>query len=65
MMFFPKITTVVPAPLVSIVVLTLIIVGAGSAVPTVGDMGALPSSLPVPGLPDVPLPLGTLSIIAP
>ncbi|MEU4804541.1 SulP family inorganic anion transporter [Actinosynnema sp. NPDC023587] len=65
MVFFPKITTAVPAPLVSIVVLTLITVGAGIAVPTVGDKGALPSSLPVPGLPDVPLTLDTLAVIAP
>ena len=65
MVLFPKVTTVVPAPLVSIVVLTLITVGAGIAVPTVGDKGALPSSLPVPGLPDVPFTLETLGIIAP
>ncbi|MDQ2584953.1 sodium-independent anion transporter [Saccharothrix yanglingensis] len=65
MVLFPRITTVVPAPLVSIVVLTLITLGAGIAVPTVGDKGALPSSLPVPGLPDVPFTLDTLAIIAP
>jgi SulP family sulfate permease len=38
---------------------------AGIAVPTVGDEGELPSSLPVLGLPDVPLNLETLQIIAP
>lgn len=65
MVLFPKITTVVPAPLVSIVVLTAITVGAAIAVPTVGDRGALPSSLPVPGLPDVPFTLDTLTTIAP
>ncbi|MFJ6015470.1 SulP family inorganic anion transporter [Streptomyces sp. NPDC092952] len=65
MVFFPKVTRVVPAPLVSIVVLTVITVGAGIAVPTVGDKGALPSSLPVPGLPDVPFTLDTLTTIAP
>ncbi|MEU8893205.1 SulP family inorganic anion transporter [Streptomyces sp. NPDC048442] len=62
---FPRITTVVPAPLVSIVVLTLITVGAGIAVPTVGDRGELPSSLPVPGLPDVPFIMDTLTTVAP
>ncbi|MBZ4322045.1 SulP family inorganic anion transporter [Streptomyces huiliensis] len=61
----PKLTTVVPAPLVSIIVLTAITVGAGIAVPTVGDKGDLPSSLPVPGLPDVPFTLHTLTTIAP
>ncbi|WP_282695980.1 SulP family inorganic anion transporter [Streptomyces sp. CC208A] len=65
MVFFPKITTVIPAPLVSIVILTVITVGAAIAVPTVGDKGELPSSLPVPGLPDVPFTLDTLTTIAP
>ncbi|MFD4000103.1 SulP family inorganic anion transporter [Streptomyces rubiginosohelvolus] len=63
--FFPKATTVIPAPLVSIVILTVITVGAAIAVPTVGDKGELPSSLPVPGLPDVPFTLDTLTTIAP
>ncbi|MGA5105895.1 SulP family inorganic anion transporter [Streptomyces cellulosae] len=65
MVFFPKLTTVVPAPLVSIVILTVITVAAGIAVPTVGDKGDLPSSLPVPGLPDVPFTLDTLTTVAP
>ncbi|CAL9470562.1 SulP family inorganic anion transporter [Streptomyces sp. enrichment culture] len=65
MVFFPKLTTVVPAPLVSIVILTVITVAAGIAVPTVGDKGDLPSSLPVPGLPDVPFTLDTLMTVAP
>ena len=37
----------------------------GLVVPTVGDMGELPSSLPGLALPDVPLSFETLSIIAP
>ncbi|MFI5652561.1 SulP family inorganic anion transporter [Streptomyces anulatus] len=65
MVLLPRIATVVPAPLVSIVILTVITVGAAIAVPTVGDQGALPSSLPVPGLPDVPFTLDTLTTIAP
>ncbi|MBC2907641.1 SulP family inorganic anion transporter, partial [Streptomyces cupreus] len=65
MVFFPKITTVIPAPLVAIVILTVITIAAGIAVPTVGDKGDLPSSLPVPGLPDVPFTLDTLTTIAP
>lgn len=65
MVFFPKVTTVVPAPLVSIVILTVITLAAGIAVPTVGDKGELPSSLPVPGLPDVPYTLDTLATVAP
>ncbi|MFI6088133.1 SulP family inorganic anion transporter [Streptomyces sp. NPDC051218] len=65
MVFFPKVTKVIPAPLVSIVILTAITVAAGIAVPTVGDKGELPSSLPVPGLPDVPFTLDTLTTVAP
>ncbi|WP_328869589.1 SulP family inorganic anion transporter [Streptomyces sp. NBC_00287] len=65
MVFLPRITTVIPAPLVSIVVLSVVTLAAGIAVPTVGDKGALPSSLPVPGLPDVPFTLDTLTTIAP
>ncbi|MFH9424242.1 SulP family inorganic anion transporter [Streptomyces sp. NPDC017529] len=65
MVFFPKVTKVIPAPLVSIVVLTAITVAAGIAVPTVGGKGELPSSLPVPGLPDVPFTPATLTTIAP
>ncbi|WP_330238502.1 SulP family inorganic anion transporter [Streptomyces sp. NBC_00525] len=65
MVFFPKVTRVIPAPLVSIVILTVTTVAAGIAVPTVGDKGELPSSLPVPGLPDVPFTLDTLTTVAP
>ncbi|MFF3216269.1 SulP family inorganic anion transporter [Streptomyces sp. NPDC002886] len=65
MVFFPKVTKAAPAPLVSIVILTVVTVAAGIAVPTVGDKGALPSALPVPGLPDVPFTLDTLTLIAP
>ncbi|BAU86671.1 sulP family sulfate transporter [Streptomyces laurentii] len=65
LVLFPRITTVVPAPLVSITVLTVITIAAGIAVPTVGDKGELPSSLPVPGVPDVPFTLDTLTTIAP
>ncbi len=61
----PRITTAVPAPLVAIVVLTTLTVTAAIAVPTVGDEGELPDSLPLFGLPDVPVSLETLRIIAP
>ncbi|WP_067486463.1 SulP family inorganic anion transporter [Actinomadura hibisca] len=65
MVLFPKLTKAVPAPLVSIAILTALTLGAGIAVPTVGDKGELPSSLPVPGLPDVPFTWHTLTVIAP
>jgi SulP family sulfate permease len=65
MVFFPRLTRVVPAPLVAIVLLTLVTVAAAIAVPTVGDEGELPESLPQLLFPDVPLTLETLRIIAP
>ncbi|MCE3031360.1 SulP family inorganic anion transporter [Streptomyces sp. CMSTAAHL-2] len=65
MLLLPRLTKAVPAPLVAIVILTAITVAAGIAVPTVGDKGKLPSSLPVPGLPDVPYTWHTLTVIAP
>jgi SulP family sulfate permease len=61
----PKLTTVVPAPLVAIIVLTLFVVLASATVPNVGDKGDLPDSLPSLFFPDVPLTMETLQIIAP
>ncbi|MFI5493685.1 SulP family inorganic anion transporter [Actinoplanes sp. NPDC051859] len=65
MVFLPKLTAVVPAPLVTIVLLTTFTVAVQVSVPTVGDEGALPDSLPVPGLPDIPFTVDTLTAIAP
>ncbi|MBM0230881.1 SulP family inorganic anion transporter [Micromonospora sp. STR1_7] len=65
MVGLPRLTKAVPAPLVAIIVLTVITVAAHVLVPTVGDQGALPDSLPVFGLPDVPYTLDTLTLIAP
>ncbi|WP_410582636.1 SulP family inorganic anion transporter [Amycolatopsis sp. lyj-108] len=65
MVFFPKLTKAIPAPLVSIVALTALTIAAGIAIPKVGDKGSLPSSLPVPGLPGVPFTFDTLALIAP
>ena len=56
---------VIPAPLVAIVLLTGLALYFGAVVPTVGDKGALPDSLPVFLFPDVPLNLETLWIILP
>lgn len=65
MFALPKLTTAVPAPLVVVLVLTVAVVVFGWNVPDVGDQGALPDSLPVPGFPHVPLTLHTLQVIAP
>jgi sulfate permease, SulP family len=61
----PRLTSAVPAPLVAIVVLTLVTVLGAVDVPTVGDKGALPDSLPFLFLPNVPVSLETLQIIFP
>ncbi len=61
----PRLTKAVPSPLVCIVVLTAITMLAGLDVRTVGDMGRLPSTLPVFFLPDIPWNLETLWIILP
>ena len=65
MVFLPRLTTAVPAPLVAIVLTTAAAIVLAIKVPTVGDQGALPDSLPSLFVPDVPLNLQTLEIIAP
>ncbi|WP_032407523.1 SulP family inorganic anion transporter [Rhodococcoides fascians] len=65
MFLLPKISSVVPAPLVAIVLLTVATVVFALNVPNVGGEGELPSSLPALLIPDVPLNFETLSIIAP
>ena len=61
----PKATTVLPSPLVAIVVIGGAAAVFGLVVPTVGDMGELPSALPGLSLPGVPFSFETLAIIAP
>lgn len=63
--YIPKIGTLLPSPLVTIVVLTLVVYFMGIDVRTVGDMGQLPDTLPVFLIPDIPLNLETLMIILP
>ncbi len=65
MVGLPRVTNVVPAPLVAIVALTGFTVLAALTVPDVGDEGELPDSLPSLFVPHVPLSLDTLEIIAP
>ncbi len=62
----PRVTNVIPSPLVAIVGLTILIVAmGGGGLMTVGDMGELPTALPAFGIPNVPLNLATLAIIFP
>ena len=62
---FPYITKAIPSPLVTILVLTVLTMYFGWDVRTVGDMGALPDTLPVFLIPDIPLTLETLLVILP
>ena len=62
---FPRITRVVPSPLVAIAVLTAITAVFHLDVRTVAHLGALPATLPGFALPDVPLTLDTLRILLP
>lgn len=66
---FPRLTTAVPSALVAIAAITLLsLITAGGGMDglrRVGDMGALPTSLPAFGWPQVPLTLETLRIIFP
>ena len=61
----PYVTKMVPSPLVTIVVLTVIAMVLNLDIRTVGDMGELPDTLPIFLWPDVPLNLETLLIILP
>jgi len=61
----PRITKAVPSPLVAIVAITGAAMIWHLDLPTVGDMGELPSSLPFVALPQLPLAFETLSIIFP
>jgi SulP family sulfate permease len=61
----PRLIKVVPSPLVCIVVLTVIAMVLKLDVRRVGDLGELPSTLPIFALPQIPFTLETLKIIFP
>ncbi|RYZ92047.1 MAG: SulP family inorganic anion transporter, partial [Moraxellaceae bacterium] len=63
--FIPKLGSVIPSPLVCVLVVTAFAIVMGWQVNTVGDMGELPSTLPIFLWPDVPLNLETLLIVLP
>lgn len=65
MVLLPRITKVIPAPLVAIVLVMAAVIVSGINVPTVGDEGELPKSLPELLTPNVPLTMETFNIIAP
>lgn len=61
----PRLTKAVPAPLVALFVMTAAVITLGIKVPTVGDMGELPTTLPIFALPQVPFTPETLQIVLP
>lgn len=63
--YVPKIGKLLPSPLVTIVVLTVVAVMLNLDIRTVGDMGDLPDTLPIFLWPAVPLNFETLAIIFP
>lgn len=63
--YLPLVGKMIPSPLVTIIVLTLVTFAMGIDVRTVGDMGAMPDTLPIFLWPEVPLNFETLAIIFP
>ncbi|GAA3568803.1 SulP family inorganic anion transporter [Marinobacter xestospongiae] len=63
--YVPVVGKVLPSPLVCIILLTIVAVFLNLDIRTVGDLGELPSTLPIFLFPDVPLNLETLWIVLP
>ncbi|MCW3169095.1 SulP family inorganic anion transporter [Chryseobacterium sp. 09-1422] len=63
--FFPKLTKVVPASLVAIIVVFGIVLGFNINTKTVADIANISGSLPVFNIPSIPFSLETLQIIFP
>lgn len=63
--FFPKITKVIPASLVAILVVFGIVLGFGINTKTVADIAHISGSLPAFHIPGIPFSLETLQIIFP
>ena len=63
--YLPTVGRVIPSPLVCILSLTAVAVALGLEIPTVGDKGDLPDTLPIFLWPDVPWSFETLAIIFP
>lgn len=61
----PRFIKVIPAPLITIVVMTSIALISGVNLQSVGDLGTMPNTLPTFFFPDIPLSFETLKIILP
>lgn len=62
---FPLISKAIPSTMIAIIVVSAFAIFMGFNVRDVGDMGALPSTLPIFLIPDIPLNFETLAIIFP
>ncbi len=63
--FFPKLTKIIPASLVAILVTFLLVIGFNVDTKTVGDIASIKGELPSFHIPSVPFNLETLKIILP
>lgn len=63
--YLPWIGRTIPSPLVCIVLITVVCLAINLDVRTVGDLGALPDTLPFFLWPDIPLTFETLLIVLP
>lgn len=63
--FFPKLTKIIPASLVAILVTFLLVIGFNVDTKTVGDIASIKGELPRFHIPSVPFTLETLKIILP
>ncbi|MDH1881547.1 SulP family inorganic anion transporter [Empedobacter falsenii] len=63
--FFPKLTKIIPASLVAILVTFLLVIGFNVDTKTVGDIASIKGELPSFHIPSVPFTLETLKIILP
>jgi len=61
----PRLTKVIPSPIVSIIIITIIVKLFNIDVKTLGDMGRVTTDLPKFLIPSVPFNISTLSIIFP
>ena len=59
-----RVLTAIPSPLICVVLVSVLNAALGLQLPTVADLGQLPDALPLFGLPEVPVSLQTLQIIA-
>ncbi|MCF6355261.1 MAG: SulP family inorganic anion transporter [Candidatus Polarisedimenticolaceae bacterium] len=63
--YLPRFTTAVPSSLVAIVVVTLLVIGLGLDLRTVGDLASIAGGFPEFHIPVVPFSLETLWVILP